>query len=68
MSKKTTIVQSSDVLPPSSPTPPPSEEDVMKFFIGLRMLGEIKKHRYLSYLASVQNAQSAKEETYDHSI
>jgi hypothetical protein len=40
----------------------------MKFFIGLRMLGEMKQQRYLSYLAAVQKAQAAKEEnSHEHS-
>lgn len=41
----------------------------MKFFIGLRLLGEEKQQRYLTYLAAVLNLQKAKKEaTNDHSV
>ena len=58
------------VLQPSSTTPQPSvlcsmsfpsEEDVMKFFIGLRLLGEVKTKRLLSYIQVLQQEQEQKE-------
>ena len=57
------------VLQTSSTTTPPSvlsqeapeQEQLLKFFIGLRLLGETKTKRLLSYIQVLQQEQEQKE-------
>jgi hypothetical protein len=53
----------------SANTPPNvlNQEDVLKFNIGLRLLGEAKRQRYLTYLQQLteQGNQPEGEETND---
>lgn len=56
-------------LQPSSTTTPPSvlsqEDQLSLFFIGLEMLGEEKKKRFLSYLLSLRNHEQQNQEKCD---
>jgi hypothetical protein len=57
------------VLPDTS-TPHPSvftHEDVLKFFIGLRLLGEKKQKRFLEYMANLkeQTEGNTGDQTHD---
>ena len=39
-----------------------THEDILKFNIGLRLLGEQKKQRYLRYMSSFSNASQQRQE------
>jgi len=58
------------VLPETSTATPPSDlrsaslpadEDVIKFFIGLRLLGDVKAKRLLSYMQVLQQEQEQEQ-------
>jgi hypothetical protein len=65
MSEETTLIQCQIVLSETSSTAPPSvlshdaceHEQLLKFFIGLRLLGEVKAKRLLAYMQVLQQEQ-----------
>ena len=63
-----TVLESTSALPAhtTSRLIQDEEEQLLKFFIGLRLLGQEKQKRYLSYLAAVVKEQKAKDEPHDH--
>jgi hypothetical protein len=58
MSEETLIPNPQFVLSENSTTPPSmllTDEDLMKFDIGLALLGEKKRERYLTYLRKLRD-------------
>ncbi len=65
MSKKTTVrivhaVQQNDSK--DTPSSVLTHEDVLKFYIGLRLLGEQKKQRFLAYMVTLTNEREQRQE------
>lgn len=70
MSEKTTVTEPHAMLQTASTHTPPSDltrEDVLKFFIGLRLLGEKKQKRFLEYMATLkeQTEGNTGDQTHD---
>ena len=70
MSEKTTVPKPHSVLSEISTTTSNAlsqetyeREQLLKFFIGLEMLGEKKKQRFLLYLLSLQKPRTENQET-----
>jgi len=51
----TVLSETSTITPPSVLSQEASQKQLSLFYIGLEMLGEKKKARFLSYLLSLQN-------------
>lgn len=63
MSKKTTVKKPAQVQQKYSTDTPPhalSDEDLMKFVIGLRLLGEERAKRYVTYLQHLRDDPNRK--------
>jgi hypothetical protein len=62
MSEETPVTKAHDVLETASTFTPPSvlsqdaihQEQLLKFFIGLRLLGKKRRERYLEYMLTLQ--------------
>jgi hypothetical protein len=62
MSEKTTVTKAQDVQEISTSTPYTfTHEDVLKFFIGLRLLGKTKQKRFLLYMTTIKAPIEGKE-------
>ena len=64
-------VNTNDLLQQRSTTTQPSvltQEDLMKFSIGLRILGEERKQRFLTFLATLTAESQEKREGSTHGI
>ena len=64
MSEETPVTKAHDVQESSTSTPDAlSHADVMLFIIGLRILGEERQTRYLTYLRQLREARQQEEGT-----
>ena len=57
-----TVLETTSTQPTTHPPSVLSQEDFMKFSIGLRILGEKRKQRFLTYLETLTAESQARKE------